>query len=206
MEIGWTLPAEEFMGPQATGADFVVGLVRYGAGTNSPGIVSKSVGKVGRGITRTRDMFGNEIVKGKIQFHAPKSAGVFIYRLFDQQNKGKSMYTLGTSTAFIVELGDTDITLNLRHSLDSFLDGANSRGLTQFISTIKGLHGPGKPIQGDHPQVLLQKCMWAIFDLLEDCVKQSEQAKQKLCLIEKKKIEGESKSSSSSSSKGSERG
>ena len=179
MEIEWQLPLEQFTGPQARDADFVLGLVRYGAGTNAPGIVTKGVGRLGRNVIRTRDMFGNEIVKGKVQFHAPKSAGAFVYRLFDNQTKEKSMYTLGTSTAFIVELGDVDITVNLRHALDSFLDGAHTRGLTQFNSTIKGLRSPGKPMQGDHPQVLLQKCMWAVFDVLEGSIAVLEKAKDK---------------------------
>ena len=48
-------------------------------------------------------MFGNDVYRGKVQFHAPKSAGVFVYRLFDNQSREKSMYTLGTSLAFVVE-------------------------------------------------------------------------------------------------------
>lgn len=168
MEVDWELPVEEFYGQAARDADFVIGLVRYGAGSNSPGVVSKSLDKHSKGTGRSKDMFGNDVMKGRVQFHAPKSAGVFVYRLFDAQSKERSMYTLATSIAFVVELGDTDVTTNLRHSLDSLLDKAYARGLVQLNSTIKGLRGPGKPIHRDHPQVLLQKCLYEVFNILEE--------------------------------------
>ena len=41
MEVTWELPAHEFN--KDRDADFVLGLVRYGAGSNSPGIVLKPV-------------------------------------------------------------------------------------------------------------------------------------------------------------------
>ena len=40
MEVTWTLPVEEY---DQQPNDFVLGLVRYGAGSNSPGIVLKPV-------------------------------------------------------------------------------------------------------------------------------------------------------------------
>ena len=80
--------------------------------------------------------------------------------------------------------------MNLRHALDSFLDSAYARGLTQLNSTIKCLRGPGKPIGRDHPQVLFQKCMWAVFDVLEEGIAILDKGKEREKEREKKKGEG----------------
>jgi hypothetical protein len=71
-----------------------------GAGSNNPCIVAKSLQKGSR-IVKTTDMFGNEVVQGRVQFHAPKSAGVFVYRIFDNSSRERAMVTHGTSVSLL---------------------------------------------------------------------------------------------------------
>lgn len=175
MDIKWELPRSVYS--DRAHEDLSLGLVRYGAGSNFPCIVAKSLAKNSRSTVKTADMFGNEVVQGRVQFHAPKSAGVFVYRIFDNSSKERAMVTYGTSISFIVELADVDVTMNLKHALDSFEVKAYARGLTQLNSTVKGMRTPGKPLQGDHPQVVLQRCMYAMFDILEEGVKILKQSK-----------------------------
>jgi hypothetical protein len=55
-----------------------------------------NVGPLSNSTIRTKDIFGNIIIKGRLQFHAPKAAGKFVYRLFDQTTKERTLITLGT--------------------------------------------------------------------------------------------------------------
>ena len=47
---------------------------------------------------------------GTLTFHAPKAAGPFVFRLFDQATKESSSLTLATSFMFNVVLMDYDVT------------------------------------------------------------------------------------------------
>lgn len=58
---------------------------------------------------------------GKIQFRAPKTAGCFVYRLFDKSSSDLVMETLATSVRFFNELYDGDVTLMLVRSYDGFM-------------------------------------------------------------------------------------
>jgi hypothetical protein len=165
MVVLWELPERIYF--DAQNEDLRVGLVRYGSLSNSPCVVAKQLGKLSNSTVRTKDMFGNNIVKGKLQFHAPKAAGTFLYRMFDQSSKDRALITLGTSPSFSVVLQDIDVTSNLKFCWEAFRDGNNMRGITQLQSTISGMTNSGKPMQGDHPQQLLQKCVRHTIELIQ---------------------------------------
>lgn len=55
--------------------------------------------------------------RGQINFHAPKSAGQFVFRLFDQATKETCLTTLATSNMFSVDLVDIDVNTNLKFIL-----------------------------------------------------------------------------------------
>ena len=59
MDIKWELPKSVYTDPSQ--GDLCLGLVRYGAGSNYPCIVAKSLSKNGRSTVQGKDMFGNEV-------------------------------------------------------------------------------------------------------------------------------------------------
>ena len=100
-----------------------------GSFSNSPCIVSKSIGRnrqhvvVGSqtfasghdssycdSITTWLRVLATIINIGSLTFHAPKAAGPFVFRLFDQASKESSSLTLATSFMFNVVLMDYDVT------------------------------------------------------------------------------------------------
>ena len=173
MTVVWQLPEKVFFDPE--NKDLCVGLVRYGSLSNSPCVVAKSLGQLAcsggsSGTVHTKDMFGNVIVKGRIPFHAPKAAGLFVYRLFDQSSKDRMLITLGTSPMFSVEIQDHEVTSNLKFCFESFRDSSDIKGVTQLQSTVVGMCNSGKPVKRDHPQHLLQECTTYLLGLIQQGV------------------------------------
>ena len=142
MIVRWQLHQVDYesMVAASGGTDhIVIGLVRYGSYTNSPCIVAKPIDRAPR-------LFRDEcLYKGQIVFHAPKSAGQFVYRMFDQSGKEAALNTLASSPPFSVELmGDEDVSTNLMHVLTAFDDGDNKlKGLSQLPSVLRGIRGGG---------------------------------------------------------------
>lgn len=142
MIVRWQLHQVDYesMVAASGGTDhIVIGLVRYGSYTNSPCIVAKPIDRAPR-------LFRDErLYKGQIVFHAPKSAGQFVFRMFDQSGKEASLNTLASSPLFSVELmGDEDVSTNLMHVLTAFDDGDNKlKGLSQLPSVLRGIRGGG---------------------------------------------------------------
>jgi len=164
MNVKWQLPLKELMANPD--GNFCIGLVRYGSPTNNPCIIAKRIDLSGRATMRTVSKDGIEMLGGSIQFHAPKSAGVFVYRFFDQSTKERTMITLATSTSFAVDLTDVDVTSNLKNCVECFQDRAHQKGLNQFSSTIKGMRNSGKSIQGASAQFYLCKCVQAVLEII----------------------------------------
>ena len=142
MIVRWQLHQSDYESIVAAsgGTDhIVIGLVRYGSYTNSPCIVAKPIDKAPR-------LFRDErLYKGQIVFHAPKSAGQFVFRMFDQSSKEAALHTLASSPLFTVELlMDEDVSTNLMHVLTAFDDGDNKlKGLSQLPSVLRGIRGGG---------------------------------------------------------------
>jgi hypothetical protein len=163
MAVLWELPASFFDPPastnnssssgnsqgQAEGSSIVIGLVRYGATANSPCIVARPLFPDGKNanVKRKVNNKGEPVFTGRIYFHAPKAAGAFVYRMFDDSCKEKAMVTMGTSASFSVELVDQEVTSNLVHMADALeADLTNiSRAIVQFPVIIRGFRNGGSP-------------------------------------------------------------
>lgn len=166
MTVVWSLPAAEL----APEADIVVGLVRYGSYTNSPCIVAKGIDKKAKPVmdsTGRRNM-----MQGHIPFHAPKAAGLFVYRMFDQSTKETALQTMATSAPFSVDLVDFDVNLNLRFIHETLTEDSKIKGLAQMPAVLKGIKNNGRIDNRDYgnrarpkpPAELLNECVRIVID------------------------------------------
>jgi hypothetical protein len=122
-------------------------------------IITKSIDKKDSSIQKHRTDDGKIFCEGRISFHAPKAAGQFTFRIFDQCCKESSYRTLATSVFFNVVLLDYDVTNNLKFVLDLMKDSKDDtsesristtnliKGLTQLPSILKGDVNDFKMIQ-----------------------------------------------------------
>ena len=116
---------------------------------------------------------------GRIPFHAPKAAGQFVFRLFDQSTKEKMLKTLGTSPMLVVKIYDFDVTSNLRFCYDSFEDKTYLKGVSQLQSIIIGMCNDGKQTKKDCPKQYLQNCLNCMLNLINDGITLLDNAKEK---------------------------
>jgi hypothetical protein len=133
MSVEWTLPASIV----EREGELVVGLLRYGAATNLPSIVTKSLEISGAKVI-TQAETGDRFYQGILPFFAPKAAGKFIYRLFDSHNRESSLQTLAASSMFSVALVDADIASNLDFVLEAFSEDAQLKAVTQLLAVVRG--------------------------------------------------------------------
>lgn len=129
MTVEWKIPAsiaDRYLqndsssgnGNNNGNSSLVIGLLRYGTVTNSGCLIAKNIHLSAR--QRWVDNVTNEVYYiGDMPFFAPKSAGQFVYRLFDSSTKESAFDTLGTSMMFHVVLVDQDIVVNLPVILES---------------------------------------------------------------------------------------
>jgi hypothetical protein len=116
---------------------------------------------------------------GRLPFHAPKAAGPFVYRLFDQSTKDKMLVTLGTSPLFAVRIFDFEVTSNLRFCYEAFQDKFHIKGVTQLQSIVIGMCNSGKVTRKDDPKTLIQSCVRSVLDLVKQGVSVLDEAKEK---------------------------
>eukprot|EP01039_Chlorochromonas_danica_P000473 gene473-512_t len=136
-----------------------IGLLRYGTFSNLPAIAVKPL------CPPTSESEG--FCMGTVSFFAPKAAGKFVYRLFDQRSKEKSAETLATSSMFAVTLIDMDIVGNLKHVLEAFDDNQPLKAITQLSPIFMGV----KSCSNDN-----YECIGALNRSLEkllDCINSS---------------------------------
>lgn len=126
-------------GKDAAKSQLVIGLLRYGTASNAGCLIAKNINVTHR--QRTVDSITGEVFyQGEISFFAPKSAGQFVYRLFDQSTKESVFDTLGTSFMFHVVLVDHDIVNNLPVVVDSMEKETNfAKGVAQLSQLVRGL-------------------------------------------------------------------
>lgn len=129
MTVVWKIPVEHQC---EVSADIVVGLLRYGSQVNMPSIIAKSI------VLKNSNIVDNYRV-GSIQFFAPKAAGQFVFRLFNQASRESSMETIGTSVSFSVVLVDSDVINNLQHVLEAFEDQLAIKAISQLTLVVKGI-------------------------------------------------------------------
>ena len=81
MLVSWQLPEGVARALTTQAASLVVGLVRFGVATNKTSVVNKNVAVAGGAVGQPA---GPGVAGGRVEFHAPRSAGVFVYRIFDE--------------------------------------------------------------------------------------------------------------------------
>lgn len=189
MNIYWTLLEADNNGASAGSnsmPDIVIGLNRYGALTNMPCIITKPIGK---NYIKDTDEKGRPVLKGRMQFHAPKSPGRFVYRLFDQSSKESAAVTMAASMPFEVSLEDSDsgaFLNNMKFLSDLFSDKSNRlKAISQFATTMEFTHQAavrrmqlpmGQLPQGHH---IANQCTMRILDCIADAGKFIDMAKIK---------------------------
>eukprot|EP01037_Dinobryon_pediforme_P045668 gene45668-58346_t len=117
----------------------VIGLLRYGTANNAGCLVTKTLQITPKALV-THPHTGERFYTGDMPFFAPKSAGQFVYRLFDPTTKESVFDTLGTSALYHVVLIDQDIAQNFPAVMDSFDKEQNfTKGIAQFLQLVRGM-------------------------------------------------------------------
>lgn len=135
MTVHWQMPYDSLSSEPESG--YVLGLTRYGSSTNSPCIVAKSIGE------RILSPTNSKYFIGKVSFFTPRSAGRFVYRLFDQSSSAKCVETLATSVSFQVELDEANLNQSLTFIRNLFNDkkdkNSSLKALNQLSVTVNGI-------------------------------------------------------------------
>jgi hypothetical protein len=121
--VDWSAPLNGFPHHDErsiTKADLAVGLFRYGSPENSKAVIAKPLSQSSNKAIRL-DKFGNKAYSGSIQFRSPKTAGCFVFRLYDRTSPESMVETLSTSVRFINELYDNDVTSMLLRGIEGFV-------------------------------------------------------------------------------------
>jgi predicted nucleotidyltransferase len=135
-----------------------IGLFRYGCQTNDGSLIAKKL--------ESPHGEENDLLVGTIKFFAPKSAGQFIFRLFDHSSKEVLYETLAISTMFCVVLMDNDIVNNLNHVLTAVDENSPHKALGLFQIIIKFVKG--NAIDSSEIVKVINQCISEIFKLLND--------------------------------------
>ena len=182
MHLFWRIPKEDFhtLKNKGSSVDLVIGLVRYGSYTNSPCFVAKPIERNPE-LIRTEN---GEFYRGVLPFHAPKSAGQFVYRLFDQSSKERILTTIASSSVFTVALYDFHVNANLQHILDALSDKSKVKGISQMPTVLRGIRNAGVRNGHDKPDVMLN-------DALTITLRATEEASEVLQAWQDRKIKEE---------------
>ena len=156
MQVTWQHHVET-AGRQAYPPRLAIALQRYGSATNTQSIVAK----------RCR----NNETRGSIQFTAPKSAGMFVYRLFDDSTPETSVETLASSAPFQVYLAGNHLQNSLQIAAESLeKSGSESVGLAQLKSTLDGFGRDSALSVGSYQwqsvSALLRTCLRAVLRMV----------------------------------------
>lgn len=169
MAVQWQMPQEAFhtlMNKNTTA--LVIGLVRYGSYTNSPCFVSK---QIERRPKLGRDAEGHPVYMGTVVFHAPKSAGQFVYRLFDESSKDSALTTLATSPMFSVDLADFYVNTNLRHILEALGEKSKVKGISQMPAVIRGIRNGGRNDRASgNSEQMMTECFHTVLKAIIDSI------------------------------------
>eukprot|EP00604_Paraphysomonas_vestita_P004309 CAMPEP_0174825526 /NCGR_PEP_ID=MMETSP1107-20130205/42847_1 /TAXON_ID=36770 /ORGANISM="Paraphysomonas vestita, Strain GFlagA" /LENGTH=1022 /DNA_ID=CAMNT_0016057229 /DNA_START=951 /DNA_END=4020 /DNA_ORIENTATION=- len=179
MNVNWELPLDIWQNSSNT---LVVALTRLGSVSNANNIVTKDL-KTSKNIqqrtviihpnsSEARGLIGeeseHECIIGDIGFHAPKAAGYYVYRIFDNINDEKRNITLATSSHFVVELRGRDVAVNLKFAIDAIGKTKTDIGsLGALKNTFELMRSTGTPFQGRSPQSLIQECVQLVLGAIQ---------------------------------------
>jgi hypothetical protein len=135
LNVQWRLPATWTL-PQ--NSKIVIGLLRLGSQTNLQSIIAKTImfDKAQIGVD---SVTGERYLHGAIAFFAPRSAGQFVFRLYDETSRESSMKTLATSVSFSVVLMENDVADSLKHVLEAWAEDNSFKAIASFGQIIKGM-------------------------------------------------------------------
>lgn len=178
MCVHWQMPQEDFHTlMNKTSTALVIGLVRYGSYTNSPCFVSK---QIERRPKLVRDEEGQAIYVGHVVFHAPKSAGQFVYRMFDESSKDSALTTLATSPMFTVDLADFYVNTNLRHILEALSEKSKVKGISQMPAVIRGIRNGGRNDRASgSSEQMMTECFQIVLKAIIDAIPAIEMWKER---------------------------
>ena len=91
MLVSWQLPEGVARALTTQAASLVVGLVRFGVATNKTSVVNKNVAVAGGAVGQPA---GPGVAGGRVEFHAPRSAGVFVYRIYEPNSTSQAAYRI----------------------------------------------------------------------------------------------------------------
>jgi DNA polymerase sigma len=173
INVIWQLPLQIYR----EYSDLVIGLCRYASTSNYPCIIAKYIGRLqfsGNKVDRTEtvDEFGNPVVTGSIQFHSPKSAGSFVFRIFEHSTVNTtSTITFGTSYQFYSDLYNSEVSKVLGFCLENLLGSVNiHKGVSQLHSTIISMKKVTSIILGSNSKSLLELCIQSILEVITNSI------------------------------------
>lgn len=141
-----------------------IALFRLGVASNTNAVISKTIViKPSPPPPPSGPLSSPSSAKGTLTFYAPRSAGVFVFRMFDG---GDPAATHGTSHAFVVEVQGRDVEGNLRLISTQLRERKTVvAGLSQLGVLLKEL----RPMQpGRQFNTLLWTCLqWSVKQIKE---------------------------------------
>jgi hypothetical protein len=166
--VEWEIPFEVMDRYSKGQGTLVLGLIRMASASNNSCVVAKKISESKK--TSISDIPGSadrKLIGGDINFFAPKAAGVYVFRLFDNSTKDAAVNTIATSQPFVVQISGRDVTSNLRYAMD-LLKKPDSEimGLVSLRSAVEGMAGPGQRVDNDSPEALLDGAVALIIDIL----------------------------------------
>ena len=165
LSLTWELPPAVVT--SAPRAQYVIALTRLGSMNNVNNIVAKTLK-----ITKPNSDFGYQCARGNISFHAPKAAGYYVFRIYDQSDDKTKSETLATSPVFAVELKGRDVTTNLAFIFNSFsaallnskIDNGAINGLKSVFELMRTT---GTTIINEKPpQEIMQHCVQLLLNMI----------------------------------------
>jgi hypothetical protein len=202
IKIDWELPTEQWREHSGT---IVMSLCRYGTQSNVTNIIAKALTtskQIATRVTRVsahspeaRGLIGedldHEVTVGVINFHAPKAAGYYVFRIYDKKTDETAATTIATSTPFSVELRGRDVSSNLSFALESLAKKVDTGSISGLKNTFELMRSTGSPSGGKHPQDLIQQCVRALLDAVHKEMQHLDKREEALGLIHEAEVKGE---------------
>lgn len=168
MIVEWELPFDLMDKYNKGQGTLVLGLIRMATASNNSCVVAKKISESKK--MSTSDIPGSvngKLIKGDLNFFAPKAAGTYVFRIFDNSTKDAAINTIATSQPFVVQISGRDVTTNLRYAMDLLKkQDSETMGLVSLRSAVEGMAGPGTRADNDTPEALLDEAVATILSIL----------------------------------------
>jgi hypothetical protein len=164
--VAWQLPEDLFSETKEKGGSLVIGLIRMGTMLNGSAVVAKKLSdsrNTAISIVATQQWGDKRVCKGDMFFFAPKAAGMYVFRIYDESTKESRVATLATSEPFAVDIDGRDVTANLKYAVDLLKNSeAEVMGVVSLRSAVQGMRTAGVPADGSDPRALMAEAVHLI--------------------------------------------